>query len=58
MEALQVFDDGVGHGDVNIVFWVAPIDDKYTLLAVIWVNSDGVIFPECIEEVGGVVGGE
>ena len=58
LEALQGFADGVGHGDVDVVFWVVPIDSKSAVLASIWVNSDGVILLECIEGVGGVVGGE
>ena len=58
LEALQVFADGVGHGDVDVVFWVVPIDGKSAVIAARWVDGDGVILPECIEEVGGVVGGE
>ena len=57
LEALQGFDDGVGHGYVYVVFR-DPIDGKYSVLAAICVDGYGVIIPECIEEVGGVVGGE
>ena len=33
LEALQVFSDGVGHVDANVVFRVVPINGKYTVLA-------------------------
>ena len=58
LEALRGFADGVAHVDVDVVFQVVPINDKSTLLASRWVNSDGLILPKCIEEVGGVGGGE
>ena len=58
LEAFQGFADGVGHGDVNIVFWVVPIDDQSVVLDARWVNGDGVMLLECIDEVGGVVGGK
>ena len=58
LEALQGFADGVGYGDVDIVFRVVPIDGKSVVLASIWVDGDRVILPECIKEVGGVVGGK
>ena len=55
-EALKGFNDGVGHGDVNIIFWVVPINGQSAVLASIWVNGDGAMLSESIEEVGGVVG--
>ena len=58
LEALKAFSNGVGHGYVDLVFWIVPIDVKSAVLAARWVDGDGVILPECIEEVGGVVGGE
>ena len=58
LEGIQGFADGVGHGYVDVVFRVVPIDGKSAVLAARWVGGDGVIIPECIEEVGGVVGGE
>ena len=33
LEALQSFDDGIGHVDVDVVFQVVPIDGKSTVLA-------------------------
>ena len=58
LEFFQGFADGVGHGDVNTVFWVVPINGHYSVLAAIWVNGDIVMLLECIDEVGGVVGGK
>ena len=58
LEAFQGFSDGVGHGDVDVVFWVVPIDGQSTVLASRWVDGDGVMFSERIEEVGGIVGGK
>ena len=58
MEAFQVFADGVGHGYFDIVFRLFPIDGNSVVLAARWVNGDVVILLECIEEVGGVIGGE
>ena len=43
LEALQGFADGVGHGDVDVVLWVVPIDGQYVVLAARWVNGDGVM---------------
>ena len=45
LEALQVFADGFGHGDVDVVFRVVPIDGKSAVLAARRVNGDGVILP-------------
>ena len=56
LEALQGFADRVGHGDVNIIDRVIPFDGKPAVFAARWVDSDGVILPEGIEEVGGVIG--
>ena len=58
LEALQGFAAGVGHGDVDVVFWVVPIDGQSSVLAVRWVDSDGVILSESIKDMGGVVVGE
>ena len=58
LEALQVFADVVGHGDVDLIARVIPFDGNPAVLAVRSVDSDGVIFPERIKEVGGVVGGK
>ena len=58
LEAFQGFADGVGHGDVNVVFWVVPIDGQSAVLAARWVDGDGVMLSECIDEVGGIFGGE
>ena len=58
LEALQGFVNGVGRGDVDIVFSVFRIDGKSAVLAARWVNGDGVIISECIGEVGGVVCGK
>ena len=58
LEVFQGFADGVGHGDVDIVFWVVPIDVESTVLAARWVNGDIVMLLECIDEVGGVVCGK
>ena len=58
LEALQGFADGVGHGDVNVISKLVPFDGTPALLADRWVNGDGVILPERVEEVGGVVSGK
>ena len=58
LEALQGFADGVGHGNVDVVFWVLPINGQSAVLDSRWVDVDGVIISERIEEVGGVVGKE
>ena len=58
LEALQVFADGVGNGDVDVISQVIPFDGKLTVLASRWFNSDVVIILEGFEEVGDVVGGK
>ena len=58
LEALQGFADRVGHGDVDVISGIVPFDGQATVLAAGWVYSDGVIFLERFEEVGGVVYGE
>ena len=58
LEALQGFDDGVGHRDVDLFFWVVPIDGQSTVLSGRWFDGDQVMLAEHIEEVGGVVGGK
>ena len=57
LEVLKGFADRVGHGDVDLIVRVIPIDGKSAVLAFRWVNCDGLIILECVEEVGGVVGG-
>ena len=58
LEALQGFGDGVRHEDVDVVFWVVTINGQSAVLAARWVNGDGVMLSECIDEVGGIFGGE
>ena len=58
LEALQGFGDRVGHGDFYVIAREVPFDVKPAVIAARWADSDGVIFPERIEEVGGVVGGK
>ena len=58
LEALQGFADRVGNGDVNIISGVVPFDGQAALLSARWADGDGIILPERVEEVGGVVGGE
>ena len=58
MEALQVFADRVGHGDVDVVFWVVPIDGQSAVLAPRWVDGNGVMLSDLIKEVGCIVGGK
>ena len=58
LEALQGFGDGVGHGDVDVVFWVVTINGQSAVLSDILVDGDGLMLLECIHEVGGVGGSE
>ena len=58
LEVFQGFADGVGYGDVDVVFWVVPIDGQSVVLAARQVNGDGVMFSERINDMGGVVGGK
>ena len=58
LEALQGFSDGFGHGYVDVVFWLVPIDGQSAVLSARWFDGDGVMLSERIEEVGGVVGGK
>ena len=58
LEALQGFSDGVEHGDVNVIVRVFPIGGKSAVLAARRVDGDGVILPECVKELDGVVGGK
>ena len=58
LKVFRGFSDGVGHGDVNVVFWIVPIDIRSIVFAARRVDGDGVMLLECIDEVGGVVGGE
>ena len=58
LEALQGFADRVGHGGFDVFFWVVPIDGQSAVLVARWVDGDGLMLLERIDEVGGVVGGE
>ena len=58
LEALQGFSDGVGHEDVDVIARVVPFDGKPAVLAARWVDSDGVMPPEPVEEVSIVDGGK
>ena len=58
LEALQGFADRVGHGDVDIIARVVPFDGKPAVFDTRWVNGDGLILPERVEEVGRIVGGK
>ena len=58
LEALHGFADRVGHGDVDVVFWVVPINGQSAVLAARWVDGDGVMLSERIKEVGSVVSRE
>ena len=58
LEALQGFADKVGHGDVNLVFWIVPIDGQSVVIASRWVDGYGVMLSECIDEVDSVGGGK
>ena len=40
---LEGFSDGFGHGDVDIVVWVVPINGLSSVFAIIWVNGDVVM---------------
>ena len=40
LEALQGFDDGVSHGDVEVVFWVVTINVQSAVLASRWFDGD------------------
>ena len=55
---IQSFADRFRHGDVDAIAGVVPFDGQAVVLAAIWVDSDGVILSERIEEVGGVVCGK
>ena len=58
LEAFQGFADGVGHGDVDAIVRVIPIYVKSSVLAARRVDCDGVTLPDCVKDVGGVVGVE
>ena len=58
LEALRGFANRVRHGDVDVVFWVVPIDSQSAVLSARCVDGDGVIFLEGIDEVSGVGGDE
>ena len=58
LEALQGFADVVGHKDSDVIARVVPLDGKPAVLAARGVGGDGVIRPERVEEVGGIVSGK
>ena len=58
LEAIQGFADRVGHGDVDVISGVVPFDGQATVLAARWVDGDGVIILERVDELGGVVCGK
>ena len=58
LELLYGFADRVGIGDVDVIAKVVPFYDKPALRAVRWVDNDGVIILERVEDVGGFVGGK
>ena len=58
LEEFQGFSDRVGHVYVDVVLWVVPIDGQSVVLAAIRVYGHGLMLSECIDEVGGAVGGE
>ena len=45
-------------GDADVIARVVPFDGKLTVFDARWFGGDVVILPECIKEVGGVVGGK
>ena len=57
LEVFQGLADGVGHGYVEVFYWVVPIYGHYAVLSTRPIDGDGVILLECINDVGGVVGG-
>ena len=40
LQALQVFADRVGHGDIDIIAGVVPFDGQAAVLAARWVDGD------------------
>ena len=58
LEALQGFVERVGHGDVDVIDGVVSFGGQAIVLATRWVDGDGVIILERVEEVGGVVCGK
>ena len=40
LEAIQGFADSVGHGDVDVIAGVVPVDWQATVLAARWVDGD------------------
>ena len=40
LEALQGFADSVGHGDVDVISGVVPVDFQAAVLAAGWVEGD------------------
>ena len=55
LEAFQGFVDGVGHGDVDVLFCVVPIDGNPAVISTRPVDGDEVMLLECIDEVGGAI---
>ena len=58
LEALWGFADRFGNGDIDVIDRVIPFDGKPAVLSAMWVESDGIILPERVKEVGGVIVGE
>ena len=57
LQALQGFTNRVGHGDVVVIAGVVPFYGQAAVLGARWIDGDGVIFLERVEDVGGVVCG-
>ena len=58
LEALQGFADRVGHGYIDVIAGVIPFDGQAAVLAARWINGDGLVLLEPVEEVGGIICGE
>ena len=54
LETFQIFADRVG----GVIFGVVSFDGQAAVLSARWVDGDGVIFSERVDEVGGVVCGK
>ena len=52
LEVFQGFADGVGHGDVDIIVRVIPMDGISAVFDDRRVDGDGVILQECVEDGG------
>ena len=58
LEALQGFADSVGHGDVDVIAGLVPVDCQTAVISARGVDGDQIFFSERVEEVGGVGCGE